>query len=135
MYTLNRIEIIGHVGSDPELRHTRNEKAVAQMSVATNDRWKDASGTPQTRTEWHRVICWGDLAHAVAKHLAKGAFVRVVGRLQTRQFENKDGANVRVVEIIASEVGFLDRKPGADSHSSAGADRPDLPEPDEASPF
>jgi len=135
MFTLNRIELIGHVGNAPELRFTGTCKPVAQMSLATNERWKDAAGGLKERTEWHRIICWGPLGETVTKHLRKGAFVRVVGRLQTREFENKDGAKVRVTEVIAADVGFLERKRDTDQPPAAADAPADGPAPDEPLPF
>jgi single-strand DNA-binding protein len=122
MFSHNRIELIGHVGEDPELRSTTYGQSVVSMSVATNERWKDAEGRPQERVEWHRITCWNQLGVTAHKYLKKGSYIRVVGRLQSRTYENKEGVKVRVWEVIAQEIGFLDRRPKADTDLPDSAD-------------
>ena len=123
MFSRNRIELIGHLGTDPELRFTNDGQPVASMSLATNERWKDRSGKLQERVEWHRIRCWGPLARTVKEHLSKGSYVQVIGRLQSRTFTPQGGEEKRVWEVIAHEVGFLDRRarPGSDADAGAGA--------------
>lgn len=105
MRGLNKVTLLGNLGRDPEVRYTQNGNAVANLAVATNERrkqgndWKDVA-------EWHRVVCFGKTAEAVAKTLGKGSGVLVEGRLQTRQWE-KDGAKQYITEVVANDIVFL----------------------------
>jgi len=131
MFNLNRCEIIGNLGSDPESRYTSGGHAVTELSVATNTRWKDASGLEHKHTEWHRVVVWGAAAENAAKYLKKGSSVRIVGRLQTRTWDDKDGIKRYTTEIVANEVNYLDRKPsdGKGAAADSGAEAPAGAEP------
>jgi single-strand DNA-binding protein len=122
-YSFNRSEIIGRVGRDVELRHTREGHAVATLSLAT-DRPSKAGG--DSETDWHVVVCWDKLAELVGAHVAKGRLLFVAGRLQYRSWEDKEGKSRRTAEIVANEVILLDRKPGPDLRV-VGGDEPDLP--------
>lgn len=108
MPSLNKVILIGHVGSEPELRHTGNQQAVCHFSVATNETWKDKNGAKKEQTEWHRVTCWGTLAENTGKYLQKGGQVFVEGRIQTRSYE-KNGQKKVSTEIVANRVLFLDK--------------------------
>ncbi len=107
MGSLNRVMLIGNLGADPELKYTPSGKAVCNLSIATNEVWKDKEGNKQEKVEWHRVNLWGDLAENCAKYLAKGRSVYVEGKLQTRSWEDKDGQKKYATEIVASSVIFL----------------------------
>lgn len=104
MPSLNRVYLVGHLGRAPELRYTEAGKAMAVLSVATTDRWTDAAGATQERTEWHRVIVWGATAEAAAGALEKGALVMIEGAIRSRQYDAKDGQPRRITEIAASRV-------------------------------
>ena len=86
--SVNKVILIGNLGADPELKYTPNGAAVANLSLATIDTWKDNDGNKQERTEWHRVIIWKKLAEIAAEHLKKGSKVYFEGRLQTRSTES-----------------------------------------------
>jgi len=117
--SLNKLQIIGHLGQDPELRYTGSGTAVANLSVATD------APMGEDETEWHSVTCWGDLAEIVAEHLEKGRRVYVEGPLQTRQWEDADGNTRSTTELHADEVIFLGSDGGASSRSeSAGGGQP-----------
>jgi single-strand DNA-binding protein len=127
--SVNKVILIGHLGKDPEVRYTPNGQAVANFSVATNDSWTDKAGQKQDRTEWHRVVVWSKLAELCAEYLSKGRQVYLEGRLQTREWTNKEGVKQYTTEVVANQVVFLSggergqgrgasRGPGA----SAGAD-------------
>lgn len=103
MASLNKVQIIGHLGRDPELRHTANRTAVATLSVATSH---------QDTTEWHRIVVWDKLAELCALHLAKGRSVFVEGRLHTNTWEDAQKQKRTSVEIIAHNVQFLGRPLG-----------------------
>lgn len=104
---LNKAMIIGNLGRDPELRYTQSGTPVANFSVATNRKWKDNSGQLQEQTEWHRIVVFGRQAENCEKYLSKGRQVFVEGRLQTRDWEDKDGNTKRTTEIVARNVQFL----------------------------
>ena len=109
MNTKNEMRIIGFLGADPELRHTTSGRPVANLRIATTERWKDKAGAPQEHTEWHRVVAWGNLGEIVAKYLHKGSLVHVTGPLRSRKFTDKEGVERFAYEVIANEVLFLDR--------------------------
>ena len=106
MSSLNKVMLIGNLGADPELKHTGNNRAVCNLSIATNESFKDKEGQRQERTEWHRVTVWGETAENCGKYLAKGRSVYVEGRLQTRSYD-KDGQKHYSTEIVADRVTFL----------------------------
>lgn len=108
MASMNKVILIGNLGGDPEKRFTPSGQPVATFNIATTERWKDkANGQPQERTEWHRIVVWGQQAENCSQYLAKGRSVYVEGRLQTRQWEDKDGHKRYTTEIIAQRVLFL----------------------------
>jgi single-strand DNA-binding protein len=104
---MNQLTIIGFTGRDAETHYTTNGTLVATLSVATKESWKDAGGSWQSRTEWHRVVLFAGLA-TYASTLAKGSLVMVQGSVRTREYE-KDGATHRVFELRADSIGKLDR--------------------------
>ncbi len=107
--SLNRVMVIGHLGADPELRHLNDGRAIANLSVATNDIYKPQDGN-RTAMEWHRVVVFGKLAESCSQYLRKGRQVFVEGRLRTRSFEAPgDGTRRELTEIVASRVSFLGR--------------------------
>jgi single-strand DNA-binding protein len=105
--SLNKVMIIGNLGRDPELRYTQSGSAVANLNIATNESWVDKNQQMQERTEWHRVVVWGRQAENCEKYLAKGRQVYVEGRLQTREWQDKDGVTKYTTEIVAQNVQFL----------------------------
>lgn len=111
---LNEVNLIGRLGTEPELKTISTGNTVCRLSIATTEKWTDKSGQKQEKTEWHRVVVWGKLAELCAKYLSKGSQAFVKGRLQTRSYE-KDGQKFYVTEIVASQVQFLD---GAKSQAS-----------------
>ncbi len=104
---LNKVMLIGNLGADPELRFTQGGAPVLNMRLATTERFVTRGGEKQERTEWHSVIMWGNRAEALNKYLSKGQTVYVEGRLQTRQWEDKDGNKRSKTEIVANELLFL----------------------------
>jgi single-strand DNA-binding protein len=132
MASLNRIELIGNLGADPDLKYTNSNRPVVNLSVATTEKWKDAAGKPDEKTEWHRVVCWGDTAENVAKYLKKGSPVFVAGRLESREYE-KDGIKRRVWEVKAMQVLFLPNgqraqaAPACESEASPPPSDEDIP--------
>jgi single-strand DNA-binding protein len=103
----NSVNIMGNLGADPEVRYTQSGTAVCNMRIATNERWTDKEGQKQERTEWHRVVVWGKSAENCGKYLAKGRLVDITGKLQTRQWDDRDGNKRYTTEIVANNVTFL----------------------------
>lgn len=118
---VNKVTLIGNLGQDPEVRYTANGSAVANVSIATAESWKDReSGDLQERTEWHRVVFFSRLAEIVAEYLKKGSQVYIEGRLQTRKWQDRDGNDKYTTEIVANEMQMLGGRGGA----GGGADGP-----------
>jgi single-strand DNA-binding protein len=111
MSDLNKVMLIGNIGRDAELRYTQNGAAVASVSLATTEVWNDKnSGQKQSRTEWHRIVIWGKIAEGVAEYLTKGKKIYVEGRLQTREWNDKDGVKRYSTECRADRVMLLSQK-------------------------
>lgn len=106
MGSVNSVFIVGNLGADVELKYMQNNRAVCNLSVATNEVWKDKSGQKQEKTEWHRVTVWGEQAENCSKFLSKGRLVAVQGKLQTRSYD-KDGQKHYATDIIADRITFL----------------------------
>lgn len=106
MGSVNKVQLIGNLGRDAELKYTPGGSAVATLNMATTEKWKDKAGAPQEKTEWHRVVLWGKTAESLANYLTKGKQIYVEGRIQTRQWE-KDGAKQYTTEIRADHVVLL----------------------------
>ena len=113
MAGINKVILIGRLGSDPEVRYTPDGTAVANFSIATSDEWTDkATNEKKERTEWHRIVAWRRLGEICGEYLSKGRQVYVEGKLQTRSWE-RDGVTRYTTEIVASDVQFLGtREPG-----------------------
>jgi single-strand DNA-binding protein len=108
--TVNKVILIGRLGSDPELRYIPNGDAVANFRIATNRVWKDREGNQQEKTEWHRIVAWRKLAERCGEYLKKGSHVYIEGRLETRSWEDKNGNKRYVTEIIANRMQMLAAK-------------------------
>lgn len=107
---VNKVIIIGNLGRDPDLRHTKGGTAVVNISVATSESWKGKDGQSQERTEWHRVVAFNRLAEIMSEYLGKGSKVYVEGRLQTRKWQGQDGQDRYSTEIAAKEMQMLDSR-------------------------
>lgn len=107
MAGLNKVEIIGTLGQDPEVRYAANGNAICNLSLATSEKWKDQQGNQQERTEWHRVSMFGKVAEIAGEYLRKGSECYVCGKLQTREWE-KDGVKRYTTEIVVD--GFDGRR-------------------------
>ena len=117
---VNKVILVGNVGNDPEVRYMPNGNAVANVSVATSDSWKDKNtGDQQERTEWHRVVFFNRLAEIVEQYIKKGSKLYLEGRLQTRSWE-QDGVKRYSTEIVASEMQMLDSRGSAGSAQDFG---------------
>ncbi len=103
---INKVILVGRLGRDPELRYTPSGTAVANFSMATDERWS-SNGETQSRTEWHNIVVWSKLAEICNQYLTKGRLVFIEGRLQTRDWEDKDGNKRRTTEIVATDMKML----------------------------
>lgn len=116
MAGINKVILVGRLGSDPEVRYTPDGTAVANFSIATSDEWTDKdTGERKERTEWHRIVAWRRLGEICGEYLSKGRQVYVEGKLQTRSWE-KDGVTRYSTEIVASDVQFLGGRNTADAY-------------------
>jgi len=121
MGSVNKVILVGNLGADPELKYTPSNRPVCNLSIATNEVWKDKSGQKQEKVEWHRVNVWGDQAEHCSKYLAKGRTVYIEGRLQTRKWQDKEGKDRYSTEVVADRVVFLGGQgPGAEGSSGGG---------------
>ncbi len=117
---VNKAILIGNLGADPEMRYMPSGGAVANVSLATAESWKDKNtGVQQDRTEWHRVVFFNRLAEIVGEYLKKGSQVYVEGRIQTRKWQDKQGIDRYSTEIVASDMQMLSSR-GSEGGSSAG---------------
>ena len=122
---INKVIIVGNLGQDPEIRHLPSGGAVANISVATTEYWKDKqTGQEQKRTEWHRVVFFNRLAEIVGEYLKKGSLIYVEGKLQTRKWQDKDGQDRYTTEVVANEMQMLGGRGGGDEGvESTGPER------------
>jgi single-strand DNA-binding protein len=117
---VNKAILVGNLGADPEVRFTPGGQAVANFRIATSESWTDKSGQKQDRTEWHRIVVWGKLAELCGQYLAKGRQCYVEGRLQTREWMDKENHKNYTTEVVANSVVFLGSRDGATAGASRG---------------
>lgn len=110
MSGVNKAILVGRLGRDPEVKFASSGNAVCNFSVATSEKWKGKDGKEQERTEWHNVVVFGKLAEICGEHLAKGREVYVEGRIQTDEYEGKDGQKKKSTKIVAQQVTFIGSK-------------------------
>jgi single-strand DNA-binding protein len=152
MGSVNKVILVGNLGRDAELRYTPGGAAVATLNMATTEVWNDKAGQKQEKTEWHRIVLWGKTAESLAEYLTKGKQIYVEGRLQTRQWDDKDGNKRYTTEIRSDRVvllsggggggrggGMPSRGGGMDDSMGGGQpgghDGPDQPLTDDDIPF
>ena len=118
MSSVNKALIIGNLGQDPEIKYTQSGSPVANLSVATSERWKDKNtGEQKEQTEWHRVVVFGRLAEIAEQYLKKGSKVFIEGKIQTRDWEDAEGNKRYTTEVVAREMTMFDSKFSTDSNS------------------
>ena len=122
MAGLNKVILIGNLGRDPELRYTQSGQAVANFTLATTESITKRDGEREDRTEWHRIVAWGKLAEICGEYLSKGRQIYVEGRIQTREWEDKEGNKRWTTEIVARNMQMLGRR-----SEGAGAGEPAEP--------
>jgi len=118
---LNKIQLIGRVGADPELRFTTDGTAVAQFNLATTKSWKK-NGEKQEKTTWHKIIAWRKLAEIIGQYVHKGSLIYVEGKMQSREYDGKDGTTKKVTEIVLNDMKMLGGK--SEGGSSSSSSRP-----------
>lgn len=122
---VNKVILIGNLGQDPEVKYMPNGNAVANITVATSESWKDKNtGEQVDKTEWHRVVFFRRLAEIVGEYLKKGSKIYIEGKLQTRKWQDKNGADHWTTEVIASEMQMLDSRGGGSSDFNQGQGAP-----------
>lgn len=125
MASVNKAIIVGNLGKDPELRYTQGGGAVCNFSVATSEKWTDkGSGQAQEKTEWHRVIAFGKSAENAAQYLKKGSPAYIEGRIQTREWQDKEGQKRFTTEIVAQSIVFLGKRDEGQSRDQVQDDIP-----------
>jgi len=128
--SLNKVILIGNLGQDPEARFTPQGTAVTNLSIATNESWKDQSGETQDRTEWHRVVMYGRMAETAAEYMKKGQMVYVEGRLNTREWEDQNQIKRKTTEIRCDNFTMLGRRSDAPPGQPQGDMSPSPSVPD-----
>ena len=123
MGSVNKVILVGNLGRDAELRYTPGGAAVATLNMATTEVWNDKAGQRQEKTEWHRVVLWGKSAESLAEYLTKGKQIYVEGRLQTRQWDDKDGNKRYTTEIKGDKIVLLGGGGGGGQRGGGGASR------------
>jgi len=118
---INKVILVGNLGNDPEVRYANNGSAIANISVATTDSWKDKNtGEQQEKTEWHRVVMFNRLGEIAGEYLKKGSQVYIEGRLQTRKWQDQSGQDRYTTEIVANEMQMLGGRGGGSDMSGGG---------------
>jgi single-strand DNA-binding protein len=106
----NKVQLIGHLGGNPEVKNLEGGKTLAKFSVATNDTYKNAKGEKVEDTQWHNVVAWGKTAEVIEKYLTKGKEIAIEGKLTSRSYETKEGEKRYITEIVCSELMMLGSK-------------------------
>jgi single-strand DNA-binding protein len=103
----NRVQLIGHVGQDPEIKNLEGGKKLANLTIATNENYTNAKGEKVESTEWHRITAWGKTADIIEKYVIKGKEIAIEGKLSHRSYDDKDGIKRYITEVVASEILLL----------------------------
>ena len=106
----NKVQLIGHLGADPEVKTLENSNTLTKMRIATSDTYKNAQGEKVTDTQWHNVVVWGKVAEIAGKYLTKGSEVMVEGRLVHRDFTGSDGQKRYITEVVVHDLLLMDKK-------------------------
>ncbi len=137
---VNKVILVGNLGNDPDVKYTADGRAIANISLATTESWKDRNtGEQQDRTEWHRVVFFNRLAEIVSEYLKKGSQVYVEGKLQTRKWQDQNGQDRYTTEIVANEMQMLGGRTGGTADfggapAGVGQQRPAAPQQQAAAP-
>lgn len=120
---INKVIIVGNLGQDPEVKYMTNGTAVANLSIATSESWKDQQGQLQERTEWHRCTAYRKLAEIIGEYVRKGSQIYVEGKLQTRKWQDQQGQDRYTTEIIIDQMQMLGNKQGGQPNQAAQQQR------------
>jgi single-strand DNA-binding protein len=121
--SVNKVILVGRLGRDPETRYTGGGQAVANFSVATDESYKDKNGERQKRTEWHKIVVWGKQAEIAQQYLKKGSLIFIEGRIQSREWQDKEGQKKTSFEIVATNFRMLGGKGDGGSGGGGGYNR------------
>ena len=113
--SINKVILVGNLGKDPELRTTPSGISVTTFSLATSERFKDRDGNQQEKTEWHNIVAWRNLAEICSNHLHKGKQIYLEGKIQTRKYQDREGNDRYITEIVADVMEMLGRREGSGS--------------------
>lgn len=132
MPSFQQVIVIGRLGKDPEVHYSADGNAICSFSVASSEKWNDKNtGEKREKTEWHRIVCFKNLAEICGKYLSKGSAAIILGKLQTRKWTDKDGVDRYTTEIVAQTVQFLSPKnqsqPQEEYQNTMGPDSDDIP--------
>jgi single-strand DNA-binding protein len=122
---INKVMLVGRLGRDPETRYTSGGQPVASFSIATDESWRDKDGERHKHTEWHKIVVWGKQAEVAQQYLKKASLVFIQGRIQSRQWDDKQGQKRTSFEIVAESFRVLDGKP--EQKQDAGTKAPAEP--------
>jgi single-strand DNA-binding protein len=125
---VNKVILVGNLGRDPEIRYTQSGSALTNLNMATTRQWRDQNGEQQEHTDWHRVVMFGRLAEIASQYLRKGSQIYVEGRLQTRKFQDQQGNDRYITEVVANEMQMLGG--GGGGRGGGGSDWDQAPPPD-----
>jgi single-strand DNA-binding protein len=132
--SVNRVFLVGRLGRDPEMRYTSAGQAVCNFSLATDETYRDRNGERQKRTEWHKIVVWGKQADIAQQYLKKGSLIFLEGRIQSRQWDDKEGQKRTSFEIVANNFRMLGGRGEAAASAGAGAGAPSEAEAPAAAP-
>ena len=124
MAGVNKVILVGNLGSDPEVRTIESGAKVANFSIATSERFKDKNGNPVERTEWHNIVLWRGLAEIAEKYLKKGSQVFIEGKLRTRSWDDQNGNKRYTTEVLGDNMTLLGRPDGGSSSSNSASSSP-----------
>tara|TARA_B100000282_G_C31410542_1_gene344363 strand:- start:104 stop:508 length:405 start_codon:yes stop_codon:yes gene_type:complete len=129
--SVNKVIIVGNLGQDPEARFTAQGTAVTNLSIATNESWKNQEGQIQDRTEWHRVVLYGKMAETASEYMRKGSMVYVEGRLRTKEWEDQNQNKRKTTEVMCDNFTMLgrrgDNQPSQNNRPEPSTEEDDLP--------
>ena len=120
MSSVNKVILLGRLGADPEIRYTQSGQPVGSLRIATSENWNDREGNRQERTEWHNITVWGKQAEICGQYLAKGRQVYIEGRLQSREYTDRDGNNRKAWDVVANQVVFIGGRDGGGGGGGGG---------------
>jgi single-strand DNA-binding protein len=124
---VNKVILVGFLGRDPEVRYTKSSQAVASFSIATTEKWTGKDGNKEEKTEWHKITAWGKLGEICGEYLTKGKQVYIEGRLETKEWEDKEGIKRQTTEIVANNMTMLGQSGGSHEPSNSSSLPPKSP--------